>query len=119
MYQVHTRYFHHHFYFPAQLVGFTLSDLLDKPWSQVSSLPGTRPHFYRTYGSAFPLLVDFHRMLLTHALALSAASINNQLLECLRKYVFKNVLFQKLSRRQYLRYFFEKKAKMYFIEGRF
>ena len=34
----------HHFYFPAQLVGgFTLSDLLDKPWSQVSSLlpPGT------------------------------------------------------------------------------
>ena len=28
-----------HFYFPAQLVGcFTLSDLLDKPWSQVSSL---------------------------------------------------------------------------------
>ena len=31
--------FDHHFYFPAQLVGgFTLSDLLDKPWSQVSSL---------------------------------------------------------------------------------
>ena len=30
-------FFHHHFYFPAQLVGgFTLSDLLDKPWSQVS-----------------------------------------------------------------------------------
>ena len=29
----------HHFYFPAQLVGgFTLSDLMDKPWSQVSSL---------------------------------------------------------------------------------
>ena len=27
--------------------GFTLSDLLDKPWSQVSSLlPGTRLHFY-------------------------------------------------------------------------
>ena len=34
-------HFHdHHFYFPAQLVGgFTLIDLLDKPWSQVSSLP--------------------------------------------------------------------------------
>ena len=32
-------FFHHHFYFPAQLVGgFTLSDLQDKPWSQVSSL---------------------------------------------------------------------------------
>ena len=37
-------FFHHYFYFPGQLVGgFTLSDLLDKPWSQVSSLlpPGT------------------------------------------------------------------------------
>ena len=37
-----------HFYVPAQPVGFTLSDLLDKPWSQVSSLlsPGIF-HFYR------------------------------------------------------------------------
>ena len=27
-------YIDHHFYFPAQVVGgFTLSDLLDKPWS--------------------------------------------------------------------------------------
>ena len=27
----------HHFYFPAQLVGgFTLSDLLDKPWCEVT-----------------------------------------------------------------------------------
>ena len=37
-------FFYHHFYFPAQLGGgFTLRDLLDKPWSQVSSLlpPGT------------------------------------------------------------------------------
>ena len=36
--------FYHHFYFPAELVGsFTLSHLLDKPWSQVSALlpPGT------------------------------------------------------------------------------
>ena len=33
----------HHFYFPAHLVGgFTLSDLLDKPWSQVSSLLSPR-----------------------------------------------------------------------------
>ena len=42
--------FFNHFYFPAQLVvgGFTLSDLLEKSWSQVSSLPpGTRLHFYR------------------------------------------------------------------------
>ena len=32
---------YHHFYFPAQLVvgGFTLSDLLDKPWSQVGVVP--------------------------------------------------------------------------------
>ena len=32
-------FFNNHFYLPAQLAGsFTLSDLLDKPWSQVSSL---------------------------------------------------------------------------------
>ena len=65
----------HSFYFLPQLVGgFTLSDLLDKPWSQVSSLlpPGARLHFYHAEGSALPLLVDFHRMLLTHALALPA-----------------------------------------------
>ena len=32
--------FYHHLYFPVQLAGdFTLSDLRDKPWSQVSSLP--------------------------------------------------------------------------------
>ena len=50
-----------------------LSDLLDKPWSQVSSLPpGTCLHFYRAQASAFPLFVDFHRMVLTHALVLSA-----------------------------------------------
>ena len=43
-------FFSYHFYFPAQLVGgFTLSDLVDKPWSQASSLlpPGTCPHFNR------------------------------------------------------------------------
>ena len=38
-------YFYHQFYFPAQLVGgYTLSDLLDKPWSQVSVVPS--PHRY-------------------------------------------------------------------------
>ena len=32
--------YNHHFYFPAQLVGgFTLSELLDKPWSQVGVVP--------------------------------------------------------------------------------
>ena len=36
--------FHHRFYFPAHLVrGFTLSDLLGKPWSQVSFLPPPPP----------------------------------------------------------------------------
>ena len=67
-------FFGHHFYFPAQLGGsLSLSDLLDKPWSQVSSLPpGTCLQFLSRIGLAFPLLVDFHRMLLTHALALSA-----------------------------------------------
>ena len=38
---------------------------------------------------------------------------------CLRKYVSRNLLLKKMSRRQYLRQNFEKKAKMYFIEGRF
>ena len=46
-----------HFYFPAQVVGgFTLSDLLDKPWSQVSSLlpPGTRLQFLSRIGFSIP-----------------------------------------------------------------
>ena len=34
---------------------------------------GTCLHFHRALGSAFPLLVDFHRMLLTHALAFAAS----------------------------------------------
>ena len=45
--------FFHHFYFPAQFVGgFTLSDLPDKPWSQVSSLlpPGTCLQFLSRIG---------------------------------------------------------------------
>ena len=44
-------FFDLHFYFPAQLVGgVTLSDLLDKPRSQVSFLlPGTCLPFYRAY----------------------------------------------------------------------
>ena len=39
----------HHFYFPVQLVGgCTLSDLLDKPWSQVSYRlpPGIRAFIF-------------------------------------------------------------------------
>ena len=50
-------FFNHHFYFPAQLVGgFTLSDLLDKPWSQVSSLlpPGTCLQFLLRIGFSIP-----------------------------------------------------------------
>ena len=41
-------FFNHQLYFPAQFAGgFTVSDLLDKPWSLVSSLlpPGTCLHF--------------------------------------------------------------------------
>ena len=38
--------------------GFILNDLLDKPWSQASSLL----HLFSRMGfSAFPLLLDFHR----------------------------------------------------------
>ena len=50
-------FFYHHFYFPAQLVGsFTLSDLLDKPWSQASSLlpPGTFLLFLSRIGFSIP-----------------------------------------------------------------
>ena len=50
-------YIDHHFYFPAQLVGgFALSDLLDKPWSQVSSLlpPGTCLQFLSRIGVSIP-----------------------------------------------------------------
>ena len=50
-------FLNHHFHFPAQLVGrFTLSDLLDKPWSQVSSLlpPGTYLQFLSRIGFSIP-----------------------------------------------------------------
>ena len=52
-------YLNHHFHFPAQLVligGFTLSDLLDKLWSQVSSLlpPGTCLQFLSRIGFSIP-----------------------------------------------------------------
>ena len=43
-------------------------------------LPGTCPHFYRPEGSAFPLLVDFHRIFQTHAPALSMAQGDSE--EC-------------------------------------
>ena len=63
------------FYFPAQLIGgFSLSDLLDKPWSQVTSHlpPGTCLQFLSRIGFSIRTARRFHRMLLTHALALSA-----------------------------------------------
>ena len=53
--------FFHRFYFPAQRVGgFTLSDLLDKPWSQVSSLlpPGIHCFEKETKGFGYILLRD-------------------------------------------------------------
>ena len=62
----------HHFTFQlnSQEVLFTLSELLDKPWSKVSSLPpGTRLHFHRKYvGFGVPtfqllMLINFHRLL--------------------------------------------------------
>ena len=69
-------FFFDHFYYPALIRRkvFTLSGLAGLAVvTQVSSLlpPGTL-HFLRGKGSAFSLLVDFHRLLLTHALALSA-----------------------------------------------
>ena len=53
-------FLNHHFHFPAQLVfigGFTLSDLLDKPWSQVSSSllpPGTCLQLLSRIGFSVP-----------------------------------------------------------------
>ena len=45
----------------------------------VPSPPPVRAfNFYRAYGSPFPLLVDFHRMLLTHAFALSASQFEHK-----------------------------------------
>ena len=71
-------YFDHHFYFPAQLVGgFTLSDLLDKSWSQVSSLfpPRYVPSIFVAHRVQHSHCSSIHRMLQTHALALSASHI--------------------------------------------
>ena len=73
--------FDHHFFFPAQLFGgFTLSDLLDKPWSQVPSLlpPGTCLPFLSRIGFSIPTARRFYRMLLTEALALSADHFSMQ-----------------------------------------
>ena len=50
-------FFNDHFHFPVQLVGgFTLSDLLDKPWSQVPPLfpPGTCLQFLSRIGFSIP-----------------------------------------------------------------
>ena len=62
-------FFFYHFSFPAQLVGgFTLSDLLDKPWSQegiVLSPSRYVPSFLSRIGSRIPTARRFHRMLLT------------------------------------------------------
>ena len=61
------------FFYSFFYLTFTFQ-LLDKPWSQVSSLlpPNTFLHFCRAGGSAFATLVDFYLILLTHALALFA-----------------------------------------------
>ena len=73
-YQVHIRNVAHilFFYFPAQLVrDFTLSDLLDRPWSQVSSLPpGTCLQFLSRIGFSIPTA---HRFLLNVANSRSRA----------------------------------------------
>ena len=83
--------FNGHLYLPAQLVrGFALRYLLDMPWSQVPSILPARDNLYvpsfsiaHTKGSAFPLfsffmLVDFHRILVIHALPLSASQFVTQ-----------------------------------------
>ena len=73
-YQFFFFFFEHHFYFPAQLVGFypQRSSGQAVVTGVVPSPPGTCLQYFSGMGSAFPLLVDFHRMLRTQALALSA-----------------------------------------------
>lgn len=52
---------------------FTLSELLGKPWSHASSLrPVSLASVFTRKGLAIPLLVDFHRIPQTHAVALSS-----------------------------------------------
>ena len=54
---IYLYFFYHHFLFPAQLVGgFSFSDLLDKPWSQVSCLspPGTSLELLSRVGFSIP-----------------------------------------------------------------
>ena len=61
------------FAFSFFLFSFLLFQLLDKPWSQVSSLFPTSKclRFYRAESSASPTLVDIHQILATHVLELS------------------------------------------------
>ena len=66
------------FLLPSQFVMvFTLSDLLDKPWSQVTSLllPDTCLHFYRTQGSANSHLSAFYARANSHFLRAFRSSI--------------------------------------------
>lgn len=67
-------------YFPAQLAFFfTLGDLLDNGdhICLVPPLPVDASVFYRAQVSTFPLPVEFHRLLPTHALAHSTATIQS------------------------------------------
>ena len=47
----------HHFYFPAQLVGFTLSDVLDKPVNE--RWGGHVPFTVTAAGQVYKQMVDF------------------------------------------------------------
>ena len=79
VYFVYFVYFDHKFHFPAQLVGgFTLSDFLDKPWSQVSSLlpPGTCLQFLSRVGFSIPTVRRYPSNV-AHALVPSAKTDDN------------------------------------------
>ena len=80
-------FFNSHFYSPPRFVrGFALfSNLLDKPWSQVSSRlsPGTCLHFLARIGFSIPTCQlpcssSFIGYLLTHPLAPSARHFSTQ-----------------------------------------
>ena len=90
----------HHFYFPAQLVGdFTLSDLRDKPWSQVSSLlpPDTCLQFLSRIGFSIPTARRFSSNVLVGVVSRLVCKIRVIWFADIRVWWFHPLAFKKSS----------------------
>ena len=93
-------FFFDHFYFPAQLVGdFTLSDLLGKPWSQVSSLlaPGTCLQFLSRIGFSIPTARRFSSNVLVGVVSRLVCKIRVIWFADIRVWWFHPLAFKKSS----------------------